>query len=260
MMLTRSASASTSARMWLDSSTVRPSSRARRTCSVKTTSMSGSSPEVGSSRTSSSAREARAATRATFCRLPLEYARAFLVGSRAKASSSCARRAGSTSPRSRASRSIVSPPVRPGPQRDVARHVGQPPVQARPRRPTGRRRAARCAPASGRSRPSRTRIAVDLPEPFGPSSPWTSPCPTDRSRPSSARVAPKVLTTPVMATTSAMGRRYAREAAVSALCPDARRPRRSRVTGPSPHPVGEDGACASSPATSTARSSPGSAR
>ena len=71
-MVTRSHSASTSARMWLDSSTVRPSALTSRTQSWKTDSISGSSPDVGSSRISSSALEASAATRATFCRLPLE--------------------------------------------------------------------------------------------------------------------------------------------------------------------------------------------
>jgi hypothetical protein len=45
---------------------------ASRMQSWNTASISGSSPEVGSSRTSSSTSEARAATRATFCRLPLE--------------------------------------------------------------------------------------------------------------------------------------------------------------------------------------------
>ncbi len=73
MMLTRSHSASTSARMWLDSSTVRsPPATISRTVSWNTVSMSGSSPEVGSSRINSSASDASAATSATFWRLPLE--------------------------------------------------------------------------------------------------------------------------------------------------------------------------------------------
>ena len=55
MMLTRSQSASTSARMWLDSRTVRPSALTSRMQSWKTASISGSSPDVGSSRISSSA-------------------------------------------------------------------------------------------------------------------------------------------------------------------------------------------------------------
>ncbi len=72
MMVTVSHSFSTSAKMWLDSSTDCPSAFASSTHWVKTPSMSGSSPLVGSSKTSSSARLASAATRATFWRLPFE--------------------------------------------------------------------------------------------------------------------------------------------------------------------------------------------
>jgi hypothetical protein len=72
MIVTRSASASASDRMWLDSSTVRPARRSSATQSRKTASISGSRPEVGSSSTSSSASLASAATSATFCLLPLE--------------------------------------------------------------------------------------------------------------------------------------------------------------------------------------------
>ena len=72
MMDTPSHSFSTSARMWLDSRTVRPRSLTSATHSWNTASISGSSPDVGSSRTYSSTSDANAATRATFCRLPLE--------------------------------------------------------------------------------------------------------------------------------------------------------------------------------------------
>ena len=72
MIVTWSASLSTSAKMWLDSSTDRPSAFTSRIDSVNAASISGSRPEVGSSSSSSSARDASAATRATFCRLPLE--------------------------------------------------------------------------------------------------------------------------------------------------------------------------------------------
>src|SRR5665647_3491965 len=44
--------------------------------------------------------------------------------------------------------------------------------------------------------PSSTRIVVDLPDPFGPRNPCTSPRPTVRSTPSSARVFPKDLVRP----------------------------------------------------------------
>jgi hypothetical protein len=72
MMDTRSHSASTWARMWLDSSTVRPACLSSRTQPAKMFSINGSSPAVGSSRTSSSTSDASAATMATFCRLPFE--------------------------------------------------------------------------------------------------------------------------------------------------------------------------------------------
>ena len=72
MMVTRSHSASTSARMWLDNRTLRPSSRSSRTTSWNTISINGSRPDVGSSSRYSSTSEANAATSATFCRLPLE--------------------------------------------------------------------------------------------------------------------------------------------------------------------------------------------
>ena len=72
MIVTRSHSASTSARMWLESSTVRPLLARSSMHAWNTASMSGSSPEVGSSSMSSSASEASAATSATFWRLPLE--------------------------------------------------------------------------------------------------------------------------------------------------------------------------------------------
>jgi len=71
-MLTRSQSASTSPRMWLDSRTVRPCAVASRMHAWNCDSINGSSPEVGSSKMSNSASVANAAMSATFCRLPLE--------------------------------------------------------------------------------------------------------------------------------------------------------------------------------------------
>src|SRR5215471_9697608 len=63
----------------------------------------------------------------------------------------------------------------------------------------------RAVPASALSRPSRTRIVVDLPAPLGPRKPCTSPAATSRSSPSSARVAPKVLTRPLTSIASTPG-------------------------------------------------------
>ena len=129
MIVTRSHSASTSARMWLDSRTVRPASRVSSTHAWKTASLSGSSPEVGSSSTSSSASEASAATSATFWRLPFEYVRPFFVGSSSKRSSSSARRP-RVEPAAQLPEQVdrlAAGQVRP--QVDVAGDVGEPAVQ-----------------------------------------------------------------------------------------------------------------------------------
>src|SRR5690348_15606 len=66
-----------------------------------------------------------------------------------------------------------------------------------------RRPSTVTVPASGTTRPTRQRIRVVLPEPFGPSSPNTSPCRTPSRTPSSARSRPKFLTTPSTSTASA---------------------------------------------------------
>src|SRR6266545_5075179 len=195
MMLTRSHRASTSDRMWLDSSTVRSRWRSSSMHCRNTSSISGSRPDVGSSRISNSTSLARAATKATFCRLPLEYVRPFFVGSRSNRRNRSSRFFTSTPPRSRPSRSITSPPVRfgqrftsPGTYASrrcswTASRQGSPPSRV-------------AVPASARSRPSRTRIVVDFPAPFGPRNPWTSPVETSRSRPSRAWVVPKDLCSP----------------------------------------------------------------
>ncbi len=58
--------------MWLESRMLRPRAFSSAITSWKTISINGSSPEVGSSRISSSTCEASAAMIATFCLLPLE--------------------------------------------------------------------------------------------------------------------------------------------------------------------------------------------
>ncbi len=187
MIETSSHSASTSARMWLDSNTVRPSRRTSRMHRWNSDSISGSRPDVGSSSTSSSARDASAAIRATFWRLPLEYVRARLVGSSSNRATSSSRRAGSKSPRIRPSRSMVSPPVSLG-------HSETSPGTYASRRCNatasahGSPPSSSTRPPSARSRPSRIRIVVDLPAPLGPRNPWIVPGSTSRSRPSSAVV------------------------------------------------------------------------
>src|SRR5674476_962478 len=65
-------------------------------------------------------------------------------------------------------------------------------------RATGHRQGVRTGRCRREAAPRSTRIVVDLPEPFGPMKPWTSPCWTSRSKPSSAFVAPNDLLRPVM--------------------------------------------------------------
>ena len=90
MIVTVSHSFSTSARMWLDNNTERPAAFTSAMQSWNTVSINGSRPDVGSSSTNSSTSAAKAATSATFCRLPLLYVRPFFVGSSSKRSSSSA--------------------------------------------------------------------------------------------------------------------------------------------------------------------------
>ena len=68
-------------------------------------------------------------------------------------------------------------------RRSAADHAGQ--VAAAP----SRRAPTRCPPV-GRTRPSRHRIVVVLPEPFGPRNPNTPPSGTSRSSPATATVRP----------------------------------------------------------------------
>ena len=73
---------------------------------------------------------------------------------------------------------------------------------ARPRRARDRRRAAARFRRRPRSRPSSTRMVVDLPAPLGPRKPVMSPGATVRSRPSSALVRPKDFDRPRISTAS----------------------------------------------------------
>ena len=204
MIVTRSHSASTSARMWLDSSTVVPAARRSSTHARNTSSMSGSSPDVGSSRISSSTSAASAATSATFCRLPFEYVRPFLVGSSSKRSSSAARRRGieaAAQPAEQVDR-LAAGEV--GPEVHVAGDVREPPVQrdrVAPRVAAEQARRARVGAQQAEQHADRRRLAravrpeeaVDL-----------AAARPSRSSPSRARVGPNVLTRPEISIAGAM--------------------------------------------------------
>ena len=131
---------------------------------------------------------------ATFCRLPFEYARPFLRGSNWNASiSRCllvavggvvpggAAQAGEQVDR------LAAGEVRP--DADVAGHVGDAPVQGDGVAPRVLPKTD-ASPPVARARPSRMRMVVDLPAPFGPRKPCTWPCSTSRSRPSRAWTRP----------------------------------------------------------------------
>src|SRR5579863_10088876 len=60
---------------------------------------------------------------------------------------------------------------------------------------TTRLPSTRMSPPSGWVRPARIRMRVDLPAPFAPTSPWTSPEDTDSETPRSASAPPKLLLT-----------------------------------------------------------------
>jgi len=119
-----------SARMWLDSSTVRPRRRSSSTHSRKTASISGSRPDVGSSRISSSASLAgpRSAPPSAGC--PWSRPGLF-AGSRANRSISSGRRLGSAADPAPAAGQQVDDLAagQARPQGHVAGHVGQPAVQ-----------------------------------------------------------------------------------------------------------------------------------
>ena len=162
MMVTRSQSASTSDRMWLESRTVRPRCRSSSIHARNAASMSGSRPAVGSSRSSSSTSEASAATSATFCRLPLEYARALTVGSRSK-------RCEQAGPAARV-QAAAQPPEQVDdlaagqrrPERDIARDVGEPAVQfggLAPGIAAEQPRGAAAGPQQAEQNPDRRRLA-----------------------------------------------------------------------------------------------------
>src|SRR5262249_50161416 len=142
-----------SLRRWLDSSTVVPFCRNSSMASRKAASMSGSRPDVGSSRMSSSAPDASAAISATFCRLALEEARVLGVGARAHRFSSRSRAVVFRAPPTRAGRSVASAPdtcrraaaapgpdARPGITAEEARGTGVG-VQQAEEDPQGRRLA-----------------------------------------------------------------------------------------------------------------------
>src|SRR5207302_4565493 len=65
-------------------------------------------------------------------------------------------------------------------------------------------------PVDGRTSPHAIFVSVDLPAPFGPSSPTSSPSPTSRSTPPSASIGPYRLARPRTASAAGTFRAYTR--------------------------------------------------
>ncbi len=150
--------------MWLESSTVVPGRHLLGDALARTPAPSAGRARTSARRAPAGRRPPRsAATSATFCRLPLEYARPFLVGSRSKRSSSSSRRlARGSAPRIRSSMSMVSPPDRFGHSATSPGHVGEPAVDRhgvppRVEAEDGRRTAVDAEQAE--QRPDRGRLA-----------------------------------------------------------------------------------------------------
>ena len=74
--------------------------------------------------------------------------------------------------------------ARPAGEAEELGEVAEPRARLDANRPGGR--APPRGPRSGRTRPQAIFTSVDLPAPFGPSSPTSSPSPTSRSTPRSA--------------------------------------------------------------------------
>ena len=116
MIVTRSASRSTSLRMWLESSTVEPAAVCSATHSLKTCSINGSSPDVGSSRIKQLGVGGERGHQGDLLPVALGV-RATLLGrvELETLEQLCASAVGpGSAPRIRSSRSIVSPPQRLG--------------------------------------------------------------------------------------------------------------------------------------------------
>ena len=193
-------SASTSARMWLDSSTVRPSARDLADARPGT-------PPPSAGRGPTSARRARAARRRRRARRPARPSGGCpssrcgpsCVGSSSKRSSSSSRRVRSRSPRSRPSRSIDLAAGELGPQVHVAGHVGEPAVQRDRVAPRVAAEQRRPRPPSAAQQPEQHpdgRGLAGAVRARGTRAPRRAA--TSRSSPSRAGSCPNVLTRPAI--------------------------------------------------------------
>jgi hypothetical protein len=197
------ASWSASSRYWVVSSTVVPTAASARIICQTSLRPCGSSPVVGSSRNSTRGATIKLAARSSLRRMPPEYCRTGLASASVRAnwlSSSSARCRAAPAGRWQ-SRPNMTRFWRPDKISSTAAFCPASPMRARTWdawRATSKP-ATRACPESGRSKVARTRTAVVLPAPFGPSRPRTVPCGTARSRWLSAVAFPKRLHRPSQA-------------------------------------------------------------
>ena len=179
--------------MWLETKTVRPSAPSDRRSSRTSTMPAGSSPFAGSSRTSSAGSFSK---RGGDAEALLHAERVGLRRGRRPARPVRPARATSSTVR-RPMPSIAPEDLQVPPTRERGNSAGVSTIEPTRRidpgsldRDVGRRAGGACPPRRA-TRPSRQRIVVVLPAPFGPRKPKTPPSGTARSSPSTARVRPR---------------------------------------------------------------------
>ncbi len=192
MMETRSARASTCARMWLDSRTVRPASRASRMHSWKTASMRGSRSRVGWSSSSRSTSPSQRGHQCDLLPVALGVGAALLGGVQVEPLAQlvpAGRVSAAAQPGEQVDR-LAAGQVRP--QLDVARDVGQAAVQA-DRVGPGVAAEQPGPPGVGAQHAEQDPDRGGLPGAVRPEEPVDVAYLTDRSSPSSAFTFPKDL-------------------------------------------------------------------
>ena len=200
-MVTRSARASTSLRMWLRqqhgaAELAQPRDVLAEDLFHQRVQPGGGLVEHSSSAAPVSASQS-AAIRTTFAGCPWSRCGSAWLGRGRTARAARRGRVASPSPpgvaAGRSGRGLAARKL--GPELDVAGHVGQPPMKRDGIGPRVTAEESTCR-RPARRRPSRIRIVVDLPAPLGPRKPCTSPRHRRRSRPSRALTVPNLLVSP----------------------------------------------------------------
>ena len=176
---------SASSMTWLETSSVAPRSASRWKSSQRSRRRTGSSPTVGSSRTSSSGWPSSAAASETRARWPPGEPRDDAVRRARRATTSSSTRSTvvrPAAPRTRAKKREVLAHGEVAVDRRRLRHVADA-RGAAPATPAGCAEHRRPSPPATICTPTIARISVDLPLPLGPSSPVTEPAATSQLSP-----------------------------------------------------------------------------